>query len=357
MDDIEAYFSDGSLLLQKYNMGMILRPENVISTNPWFMVFTAQMDDLVRHISSDSMRFYFSADSRVQAYAIYDDQAIVLTAGMFDLLCKLASSIVGRGIYPAVGIVSGSDWDPDINKNLLSVRDLLKESSFYWGDIGPSWSANPDRMHLFFLLLRTMVKFVVLHEVGHLWHCHGDRRKPRDRFEVDASGPRQLPPQEALESQARELLADQFSFRALLRSQHSEIKNPPINQAESRVRQAVLSSPRDEIAFGLLAVYFYFYAVDRQDWNVEDTRLYSHPPAPFRLKTLMADIFEFGALEMSPNECKTIIAQANVAATAAVAATFQRFPDLNWMPVMDDKRLSKHYAQLFGEIPNWWRKI
>ena len=300
------------------------------------------------------MRFCFSADPEVQAYAIHNDQAIVITAGMFDLLCKLASSMVSRGMYPAVGTPSSTTWNPEINNNLLSVRGLLAKSSFNWGN-GPSWASDPDRLELFFQLLRTMARFVVLHEAGHLWHRHGERREEGYRFEVDLISPKLLLSKQAVESQARELLADQFAFRLLLRGQHGEIQEPPANQSADNVRRALLSSPSAEITFGLVAIYFYFYAVDRLDWSVEDAHLYSHPPAPFRLKTLLADLIEFGALGMPPHECQSVISHATLVAGAAIATTFRRFPDLNWLALMEDRRLSNHFAQLYNEIPNWQR--
>ena len=357
MNSVQDYLSDRQQLLAKNRMGMLLNPADVSSTNPWFMVFIPNLNALVEDLSAGSMRFCISADSKVQACAIHDDQAIVLSAGMFDLLCKLASSIVSRGIYPALGTTRKSDWSPDINNNLRSVRDILTASSFN-EVLNPSWFNDSERLELFFQLLWSMVRFVVLHEVGHLWHQHGQRHKEGHRFEIDNLGSKSLQePKQALESQARELLADQFAFRSLLRIQHEEILHPPTRKSENTVRSALLSSPSEEISFGLLTTYFYFYAVDQYNWDIENTHLYSHPPAPFRLKALLCDLFEFGALGMSPNACQSVIVRANVIADAVISTTFQRFPDLNWMALMNDKRLLKHFTHLCDEIPNWRRVL
>lgn len=357
MNSVQEYLSDRQQLLAKNKMGMLLNPADVSSTNPWFMVFIPNLNALVKNLSAGSMRFCISAESKVQACAIHDDQAIVLTAGMFDLLCNLASSIVSRGIYPALGTTSKPDWSPDVNNNLRSVRDFLTDSSFNWV-LKPSWSDDAERLELFFQLLCSMVRFVVLHEAGHLWHQHGERRKEGYRFEIDALGSKSLlEPKQALESQARELLADQFAFRSLLRVQHEEILHPPTRQSENNVRSALLSSPSEEIAFCLLTIYFYFYAVDQSNWDINNTHLYSHPPAPFRLKAILCDLLEFGALGMSPSECQSVIPRANVIADAVISTTFQRFPDLNWMSSMNDNRLLSHFTQLCDEIPNWQRAL
>lgn len=97
MNSVQKYLSDRQQLLTKNRMGMLLNPADVSSTNHWFMVFIPNLNALVEDLSGGSIRFCISADPKVQACAIHDDQAIVLTAGMFDLLCKLASSIVSRG--------------------------------------------------------------------------------------------------------------------------------------------------------------------------------------------------------------------------------------------------------------------
>lgn len=219
-----------------------------------------------------------------------------------------------------------------------------------------SWFYDSERLELFFQLLCSLVRFVVLHEFGHLWHQHGERRKEGHRFEIDTIGFKSLrEPKQALESQARELLADQFAFRSLLRIQHEEILHPPIRESENSVRSALLTSPSEEISFGLLITYFYFYAVDQSNWNVENIHLYSHPPAPFRLKALLCDLFEFGVLGLSPSECQSLIIRANAIANAVISTTFQRFPDLSWMALMNDNRLLIHFTRLCDEIPNWRR--
>lgn len=354
MDNFEAYISDRSAILRRHGLGMLLIPQDVARTNPWFMVFEPQLSALVDHVGEGLMRFCFSADPRVQAYAIYDDQAIILSAGMFDLLCKLTASMVSSGLYPAVGTPSVAAWNPDINNNLLSVRGLLAGGIFNWND-APSWSCDPDRMELFFQLLRTMLRFVVLHEIGHLWHRHGERHQAGHRLEVDSGAPKLLSPKQAMESQARELIADQFALRLLLRGQHGEIQENLADKSANNLRHTILASPSAEIAFSLLAIYCYFYAVDRQDWSATDVHLYSHPPAPFRLKALIADLLEFGALGIPPQECEDVISDAYLAANASIAMTFCRFPDLNWMTSMSDQNLSEHFANLHKQIPNWRR--
>ena len=354
MNSSETYISDRSKLLNRYGLGMLLMPQDVAVTNPWFMVFEPQLDALVDQVGKGLMRFCFSADHRVQAYAIHDEQAIVLAAGMFDLLCKLTASMVSSGLYPAVGASSLAAWEPDIKNNLLSVRGSLEEGTFNWSD-GPSWARDPDRLELFFQILRTMVRFVVLHETGHLWHRHGERHRQGHRIEVDSNSPNRLPQEKALESQARELLADQFAFRLLIQGQHGENQGVFANPSADNLRCTLLRSPRDEIAFYLLVVYFYFYAVDRLDWSVGDAHLYSHPPAPFRLKALIADLFEFGALGVQQEECKSVISDACLVANAAVATTFRRFPDMNWMESMADPHLYEHFTNLCREIPKWRR--
>lgn len=356
MNIIEEYFKNRSEILNKHRMQPLLNPVDVKETNPWYIVFISNLNSLVEELSEGSMTFCINTDPRVQACAIHDDQLIVLTAGMFDMLCKLASSIVSAEIYPEIGSENSPTWKPDTSNCNRPVRKLLDQNPFNW-KLKPAWSNDLDRMELFFQILSSMTRFVVLHEAGHLWHKHGTRNKYHNRLEIDTIGANILKnSQEALESQARELVADQFAFRQLLRALNNEVKHPTESEHRRNLRSALLSSEINQITFTLLTAYFYFYSVDTSNWNISEAHLYTHPPAPFRLKAILCDLLEFGALGLNPYECENIIYQANLTAEAIISITFKNFPDIDWLKSMSDDRLQNHFNNLCAEIPNWYRK-
>ncbi|MFC0810461.1 hypothetical protein ACFHWW_34355, partial [Ensifer sp. P24N7] len=132
---------------------------------------------------------------------------VAMYAGMFWLLCRLASSAAASGVVPAM--VGGNDpqWKPDKDRSLQLPRDLLEEGKpFDWQAESLTWIEYPERQMLFITILSILFRFVAYHELGHIWNDHGLRRMGKaGNLCVDAIGGDQRKTEGSSASQAREI--------------------------------------------------------------------------------------------------------------------------------------------------------
>jgi hypothetical protein len=113
-------------------------------------------------------RFTFVEGLEMQAVAIQDEMDVVaMYAGMFWLLCRLASTAAGSGVFPVLKGSIESQWRPDIDKSMKAPRTLLEEGKpFDWLVESASWNADSERQMLFLTILSVLFRFVTYHEAG-----------------------------------------------------------------------------------------------------------------------------------------------------------------------------------------------
>lgn len=345
MDIEKALFDEG--------LDVRLRKED--APHSWYGLMEFEAAQLCAQLEEPTY-FTFNCDQQLQAYAVYGSRLVVVTAGLFDFLCRLAGRIVANGLFSTVGQPpTDRTWNPDTIRSKQIPRKLLQDEPF---DVkSPPWKDDPERSGLFFYLLLTLFRFVVLHEIGHFYHRHGDRLNGvMVGMEIDAVQPKLLPEEEALDSQARELVADKFAMDILLRLQENELERIERTELVAPLGKKLLNSPQKRIAFVLNAVYVYFAATDRLP-NVppEDAVRMSHPPAAFRLVTIAATSLDRTEAALDQETTRSAVLATGIIGDALLAIALDRKPDPAWLAHMQGRPFSQHYEKLYERVDIWTR--
>lgn len=165
-------------LLQKYGLPRAMTAR-VDDKSHWMVPFEIEATQICESFTAiPKVQFTFVEGTKMQAVAIQDEfDAVVMYAGMFWMLCRLAAAAVGSGVFPAMEGDAEPKWAPDLTRSLKSPRKLLEETKpFDWELESAGWNSEPERVMLFYTVLSILFRFVMFHEIGHLQNDHGRRR-------------------------------------------------------------------------------------------------------------------------------------------------------------------------------------
>ena len=322
----------------------------------WYGTMEQEAMCLCSHLD-ESTYFTFNCASRIQAYAVYDSRLIVVTAGFFDFLCRLAGRIVASGLFSDVGQSQNQpNWNPDILRSERMPREIIQDEPF--NVMAPPWQEDDERSGLFFYLLLTLFRFVILHEIGHLYYRHGDRLgDSRVVMDIDSVEPRLLSEEDALDAQARELAADNFAMQMLLSIQESELERIARTKLVAPLGEKLLDTGQKRITFLLYVAYIFFAAMDRRPGaSPSDAIRMSHPPAAFRLVTVVASIMRIAEESLGEEEARNTVRVAGFLGDALLAIALDRELSPAWVARMQDKIFSEHYAKLYARVGLWMRR-
>ncbi|MGO6742105.1 hypothetical protein [Rhizobium ruizarguesonis] len=300
--------------------------------------------------------FTFIESTGMQAVAVQDEIDIVgVYAGMFWMLCRLASSAATSGVFPAMVGGKEPEWKPDVNRSLRLPRDLLDEGKqFNWEAESATWKEYPERQMLFLVILNVLFRFVVNHEVGHIWNDHGRRRLGKAAsLCIDSVEPSQITVDDPIAAQAREIIADSFAFKRTIEVLDRELELTAELKMTKIVREKLLPN-RDEIAsFVLIIVFLYFRVSDLSNWRGQARDTLTHPPAPFRAHALAAALLEHRHLGISEKSAGLAIQKASLGSAALMTVILGIYPDLHWLENVSGTQDKDHFQRIFEEIPNW----
>lgn len=338
-----------------HKLGIKLDPSDVLN-NKWFAIFETDAVEICQRVLGESVSFAFSASLSIQAYALYEARAVVVTAGMFDRLCRLAANVVGKGIYVGVGDQPAPSWQPCTAQSMSAAGTLLSTDTFIWNTTYFPWSKDPERALLFFYVLNTLFRFVLFHELGHIYYRHGKRFSSNfvEKLECDVNGPPLIPVELAIPSQAREIAADNFAFRALVKIQKADLEQGKTTAVAKLLMSKLITNDHGLVTFITTSLYLYFYSMDRKNWMGDDPFLFTHPPAPFRLKTLLASLIDNEILGIPSSEATILASKAYFGAQAIVAVAYDQYPNPQWLDFLEADRYRKLYETIYAELPNWW---
>lgn len=306
--------------------------------------------------------FTFVEGLEMQAGAIQDDiDIVVMYAGMFWMLCRLAAEITRGGAFINMNGQAEPTWNPDFKKSMQIPREILDEGNvFNWKIESADWNEHPERQMLFYAVLSILFRFVIFHEVGHLANDHVRRRHN------DSAVPAILmdAPQQACEvedpisSQAREIIADRFSLFRVIATLDHELDLKAETEMAQTLRKKLMATKKELIGFVLTVIFLYFRLSDRKDWKSELLKELSHPPSPFRMKALLATILEnFKKLGISEKEAEQLINEVNLVGEAVISVTLNTYPDLDWLRSISTPEHDEHYNCIYHEIPKWHGRL
>jgi hypothetical protein len=350
------YSSDIKNALRDLDRGAFLDPVEV-PDNPWFALIGTDLWTMCQESLDKPVGFTFNLWLVPQACAMYEHRVVVVSAQMFNMLCHIAERVVAMRAYPHVGDVQAGTWTPDSQNSFRLIREALGSRPFSWSEARASdWGRNPSRRALFFYVLLVLARFVVLHELGHIWHEHGARTKDPRSFEIDemAGSTGQLAQGQALASQARELVADDFALSRLWKIQERELVLKADTEFLKTLAPQLLDTRKRRHDFLLQMIHLYFTVMDRLDWRLSDLSTLSHPPAPMRLFALHMQAATGGFLKTSKRSALQRAAKFLMAADALPCFLFNRYPSL-WQVRGDVSAFSRQYAEIYPELQAWQR--
>lgn len=340
-------------ILAKYRQPRILvvRPDD---QSGWMLPFEMQAKQLCGIVGAD---FVFLESPAMQAVAIQDERSVVgVYAGMFWMLCRLASVVARSGVFPAMKGDVEPEWNPEIRRSLKTPRELLEETvPFDWTMESIGWNQAGERQILFYAVLALSYRFVVLHEAGHIVNDHQPRRRIHgaDALLVDRPGPRMLDPEEAVRSQAREIIADGFAFLHTIETFNNELTNGSHLEMAQIIRERLTPDTPTLIRFTLTVIFLYFRLSDRLDWQSLPFQRFSHPPAPFRMKALFALLYEAKPLGIDEGGAASIIREAMASGDALMSVALNVFPQPDWIKQISTPAHDLHFERIYEQCPNW----
>lgn len=332
-----------------------LVPSDIADTNPWFLIMERDLTLLCQNALSAPVSFTFNVSHSIQAGVLYRSNLVVMTAGMFNVLCRASSRVVTSGAFINFDGGVEPEWTPNAESSFKPIISDLSSTAFNWNIESEPWQKSGERQLLFFYILQTLTRFVVLHELGHVAHNHGARFQGGGSSFVDIylAQPDLLSDEDGIASQAREIIADNFAFIRLKQIQDKELSFKAETEAAALLTNKLLQGEQERIRFLLTAVYLYFHIMDRHDWYSVDIFRLTHPPAPFRLKNLFALTLEKGIDNLSEDEIGEMLMQQFYVCNALSSVAYNHYPNLDLFKEVGTPRFNKLFNALYEEYPKW----
>jgi len=302
--------------------------------------------------------FAFVESVEMQAVAIQDEgvDVVAMYAGMFWVICRLAAAVANSGVFPTMAGEKEPAWKPDPVKTSQVPRKLLQEGTqFDWELESAGWKDHPERQILFYAALSILFRFVLFHEIGHLRNDHGRRRKARSLspVQVDAVNSFARQCEEAIPSQAREIIADSFALKMTLEVLDREMSLKADLEMTRILRDKLMPDQEALVRFVLIVVYVFFRISGGSNWHEIPLDRLSHPPAPFRMKALMAALLEHRHLGISEEAAERSVREASAVGEAVMSVVLGIYPDPYWFQRISTPEYDAHFECLFQELPHW----
>lgn len=336
--------------IRGYGLGNRLETRE-IEHNPWFALTEWDSLQVLAALSpAEPICFAMTDLMQIQAAAATQARQIIVCGGLMDMICRLCAAIVDAGIFVSLGNPK-VEWEPH-PLNSRPIAHMLESSPFSWEAQRLAWRENPEREQLFgFLVLQTH-RFVLLHEAAHILHNHGNRS--RDLCVVDGAIASEETEAEAISSMARELVADAQAFHwhlDLLAARFADEEQDPMGDL---LRRKIVQGPREWLRMTLLSAHLVFQLLDHRPMgSIEDVRLRSHPPAPFRVKAIYATALELVRADLPRSEIEEEVKFARFLGSAVVDIGMNRFPQIHWLNSVNGAEFDALFVDIYGEMSRW----
>ena len=293
--------------------------------------------------------FLFVDSQRRQAVAIHVQEVVLVYRGMVDYLLNLASMLsVVTSIPASVDNISTPWYANPTDWLRISPFDRVNKS--YW------WLHSNHHKLLFNFYLKNLFRFIVLHELGHIHHKHGWRRKSTN---PNDSGIEHVAPNvheiyqrheslgdvNRIAKHAREIVADIFAFCELINICRKETTDP----AEDVRSLAPIACG---FATSLCVVGPYFWGMGLVNEMNEDVQTNPYPTHAFRLHAIESDALRL-ADEINFSHGLEILYSAMITTASQIEKISGDQSYLNWRSKMNDPLHGEHYDLIIDEKRYW----
>lgn len=323
--------------------------------NELYKQFELDGEKLCNMVTRGEISFNFADGPQLNAAALYPEKTVVILRGMMEAIFKISARLVGRGAYPLVGRISEQRWVPNYTLLFRSSNETLASlEPFEFDEKRFPWLRSVERQALFMFISNTMFRFVVFHELGHFFHEHGGAGSPEHIMDYDEMAAAARIGN--IDQQAKELLADGYGYQRLLHFVRQHLRAPFHNPARTLLATHFASSDEDLAIFVSTIVYIYFQMTEAPGDRDREPETWSHPPAPFRLKAILATTLEHGALDVPPIAVPSVLRACILQSQALIITMLDQHATEEWLGSVSGPRFDAHYKKLFEAMPRWCAK-
>lgn len=293
--------------------------------------------------------FLFVDSQRRQAAALHDQKVVLVYRGMVDHLVNLASMLSVATPTPSSVENTNPPWH-------TTPTSWLRKSPFDWENKAYWWLRSKDHKLLFDFYLKNLFRFIVLHELGHIYHKHGWRRKINS---ANDSGGEHVAPnihtvlqsEELLDdsnriaTHAREIVADTFAFCELTNICRKEQIDP-----EEDIHS--LTPLVCGFATSLLVVGPLFWSMGVVNEMNEDVQTNPYPTHAFRLQAIESDALRLTEAITFPKGPE-ILHSAMKTTDGYIKEITGDHKYLYWRLKLNDPLHGEHYKLVIDEKTKW----
>jgi len=342
---------DVTFTLQLQNIRGIL-DVHTIPDNQFFALYEYDGRQLCNLVTEGKIFFNLADSPKINALALYREKTVIVCRGMLEAILKIAAELVTRGAYPRLGNLADREWIVNPDQLFPSAHETLKSLTPFTCDKSRfPWLESEDRLALFTIISSTMFRFVVLHELGHFFHGHG-QRSSEDHF-VEFDGVAGPDSGGNVDAQARETSADAYAFGILLQLQRDHLKSQKHESFGRRLANEFHKSDEDLAVFLSSIVFIYFHMTESSGIRQSDPNSWRHPPAAFRLTTVLAGLLEHGALAVPAEAGPRILQTAVLRSEALLTTMLDRLHAIEWLGSMNDPKFLAQYSAIYEALPRW----
>ncbi|MRV70685.1 hypothetical protein GJ700_02995 [Duganella sp. FT92W] len=321
-----------------------------VESNPFFMLFNYDAEKLCELLTDGKVEFAIADSIRRQAVSVGSEQAVVIYKGMLDAIFKIAARIVETGAL--IQLNENFRKSMKTPQHAQTARALLDETAdFSWDETEYPWIKKREQQVIFMFSSNLLYRLVILHELGHLWHNHGERNELIDSINIDEMfGNSQAG---SIESQARELIADNFAFDHLFAFTSFNLESQRFDEIGRFLFTNLVPDKYELAVFCLQMAFVYFYFMDSESWRARSPSEWTHPPHPFRLQALyMAFLADgFGSIEKEHRE--QVFKRGVQLGDSTIERIFGTPNNLKWLSEMGQNSYKEHFEMLHKHLPRW----
>ncbi len=326
---------------------------SAIDDNYWPHICLFDSKQMIRSLVRDfDIDLLITSSKKIQAAAAFEPPTIIVTMGLALNICKLAARLVGSGVFVKFG-ETDPKWSPKEQIATSVIENELQEDIFIWNPAFFPWIDSGERQILYVFLVTSMFRYIVLHELGHVHFGHGRHRKSNKLLMIDGVHEDCREYLKAIDLQAKEVVADGYALNAMLSYLNYEYSFDQLDPARQMLREKMLPDARHRLRASLIAAFLVFQLLDRLDWTPEEARYASHPPAPFRMKTLYAASLEQKNLGLPEQQIGEEIRDTHLISHAIIAVGFDKFPNFDWIKSVTTADFDAHFGRIHQNMPKW----
>ncbi|SOE97607.1 hypothetical protein SAMN05414139_10752 [Burkholderia sp. D7] len=320
--------------------------------NELFKHFEFDGEKLCPMVTRGEILFNFANGPELNAAALYPEKTVVVLRGMLEAIFKISARLVGRGAYPLIGSIPEQRWVPNYALLFRAPSETLASLEPFEFDVGRfPWLMSAERQALFMFISNTMFRFVIFHELGHFFHEHGGANSPEHVMDYDEMAAASRIGD--IDQQAKELLADGYGFQRLLHFVRQHLLTPFPDPVRTLLATHFASSDEDLAIFVSTIVYIYFQMTEAPRDRHREPEAWSHPPAPFRLKAILATTLEHGVLDIRPNAAQRLLQASILRSQALITTMLDQHATEEWLGSVSGAMFDAHYERLLEAMPRW----